>query len=206
MLIATENCMIKVERLGVLQSPASTLILHYGEYTTSQSFRPCDFAFLSNLNKELSGDISKPSVTVLVSPSNYPSMKVQYTAVPGVTVLPFLIQPAELTTSTMLALMGVSNTDSPPLYVNQITNILQQMSSETSGPFCYETFRKRLGGQSSVASNGSTSASASNCLSRSSISRENQLRPGLFRARSPSSTSPARLWMKTPRASSSISV
>ncbi|KAK0653609.1 hypothetical protein DIS24_g5834 [Lasiodiplodia hormozganensis] len=46
----------------------------------------------------------------------------------------------------MLALMGVSNTDSPPLYINQITNILRQMSSETSGPFCYETFRKRLGG------------------------------------------------------------
>lgn len=146
MLIVIENCMIKAERLGVLQSPASTLILHYGEYTTSQSFRPCDFAFLSNLNKELSGDISRPSVTVLVSPSNYLSMKVQYTAIPDVTVLPFLIQPAELTASMMLALMGVSNTDSPPLYVNQITNILRQMSSETSGPFCYQTFRKRLGG------------------------------------------------------------
>ena len=110
--------MIKPDRLGVLQAPSSALILHYSEYSTSQSFQPCDFAFLSSLNEELSSSVSQLLVTVFVSPSNYPSMREQYTAVPGVTVQPFLIQPAELTAGTMLKLMGVSNTGSPPLYIN----------------------------------------------------------------------------------------
>lgn len=136
--------MIKSIRLGVLQIPTSTLVLHYGEHSTAQSFRPCEFAFVGNVDKNMCISSNQLSVTVLVSRSNFPALKSRYTQIPGVTVQPFLIEPAELTAGMMLALMGVSKGKTPPLYINQVTRILRQMNSESASGFCYQTFRRRL--------------------------------------------------------------
>lgn len=85
-------------------------------------------------------------VNVLVSPSNYHNLKSSYAPIPGVNVQPFRLKPRDLNVSTMLSLMSVDQTHAPPLYIGQVTKILREMASSSSGGFDYVEFKRRVQG------------------------------------------------------------
>lgn len=140
----TENFLIRSPTLGVLQKQASALVFHYGEYSSSSSFRPNELSFLPVPALGLYGQSDNVLVDVLVSPSNLPNLTTLYSRIPGVTVRPFMLHPRQLSTTTMLALMAVDQTQFAPLYMAQVTKILRQMAAKSSGGFDYKDFRRRL--------------------------------------------------------------
>ncbi|KAG4434572.1 hypothetical protein IFR05_009958 [Cadophora sp. M221] len=83
-------------------------------------------------------------INVLVSPSNFLSMKALYTQIPCVKVNPFKLQPKDLNISTMLTLMSVNKTEAAPLYMGIVTKILRDMASKTAEGFDYPEFRRQL--------------------------------------------------------------
>lgn len=139
-----ENCLIDSPVLGLLQKPLSALVFNFAEYTSSSSFRPCELAFLASPGSQIPGHFGAKKVNVLVSPSNYLSMKKLYTQIPGVTVQPFMLRPDDLNISTMLTLMSVSQTQAAPLYMGIVTKILRNMASKTIEGFNYLDFRRQL--------------------------------------------------------------
>ncbi|CZT03568.1 uncharacterized protein RAG0_10283 [Rhynchosporium agropyri] len=139
-----ENCLVPSSVLGVLQKPLSALVLNFAEYTSSSSFRPCELAFLATPSPELPTRIGTKRINVLVSPSNFLSMKALYTLIPGVNVKPFKLQPKDLNISTMLTLMSVNKNDAAPLYMGIVTKVLRDMASKTAEGFDYLEFRRQL--------------------------------------------------------------
>ncbi|KAF8847659.1 hypothetical protein BDZ45DRAFT_607118 [Acephala macrosclerotiorum] len=139
-----ENCLISSPVLGVLQKPLSALVFNFAEYTSGSSFRPCELAFLASPGSQLSSHLGVRKVNVLVSPSNYLSLKALYTQIPGVTVQPFMLHPKDLNISTMLTLMSVNQTQAAPLYMGIVTKILRDMASKTAEAFNYPEFRRQL--------------------------------------------------------------
>jgi hypothetical protein len=101
-------------------------------------------AFLASPSSQLPDRLGVKKVNVLVSPSNYLSLKSLYSQIPGVTVQPFMLRPKDLNISTMLTLMSVSHTQAAPLYMGIVTKILRNMASETAETFNYLEFRRRL--------------------------------------------------------------
>lgn len=140
----TENCLISSPVLGILQKPLSALVFNFAEYTSGTSFRPCELAFLASPGSGLPSYLQVKKINVLVSPSNYLSLKALYTQIPGVTVYPFLLHPKDLNISTMLTLMSVDQTQAKPLYMGTVTKILREMASKTAGSFNYPEFRRQL--------------------------------------------------------------
>ncbi|CZR67479.1 uncharacterized protein PAC_17378 [Phialocephala subalpina] len=139
-----ENCLIPSPVLGVLQKPLSALVFNFAEYTSGSSFRPCELAFLASPGSQLPSHLGVKQVNVLVSPSNYLSLKAIYTQIPGVTVHPFVLHPKDLNISTMLTLMSINQTQSAPLYMAIVTKILRNMASKTAEVFNYPEFRRQL--------------------------------------------------------------
>jgi hypothetical protein len=139
-----ENCLIPSPILGVLQKPLSALVFNFAEYSSVSSFRPCELAFLGSHGSELPTHLSVKKVNIMVSPSNYLSLKALYTQIPGVTVQPFMLRPKDLNISTMLTLMSVNQTQAAPLYMGIVTKILRNMASETAEALNYPEFRRRL--------------------------------------------------------------
>ncbi|KAL2066032.1 hypothetical protein VTL71DRAFT_2103 [Oculimacula yallundae] len=139
-----ENCLIPSPILGVLQKPLSALVFNFAEYTSNSSFRPCELAFLASPSPELRTRLGTKKISVLVSPSNFLSMKALYTQIPGVKVDPFKLQPKDLNISTMLTLMSVNKTEAAPLYMGIVTKILRDMASKTADGFDYLEFRRQL--------------------------------------------------------------
>lgn len=82
-------------------------------------------------------------MTVLVPPSN-PAITKLYNRLPNVRVLPFKLTPRRLDIDTMLTLMAVDDSASPPLYLASVTKILRQMAMEDRGEFNYLDFKARL--------------------------------------------------------------
>ncbi|KAG0652217.1 hypothetical protein D0Z07_0833 [Hyphodiscus hymeniophilus] len=139
-----ENCLIESPALGVLQKPLSALVFNFAEHASSSSFRPCELAFLASPGSQIPSQLGVKNVNVLVSPSNYLSLKALYTQIPGVTVQPFMLRPNDLNISTMLTLMSVNQTGVVPLYMGIVTKILRSMASKTVNSFDYLEFRRQL--------------------------------------------------------------
>ncbi|KAE9375761.1 hypothetical protein N431DRAFT_403720 [Stipitochalara longipes BDJ] len=139
-----ENCLITSPVLGVLQKPLSALVFNFAEYCSGSSFRPCELAFLASPGSQIPSHLGVKKVNVLVSPSNYLSLKGLYTQIPGVTVQPFKLRPKDLNISTMLTLMSVNQTQAAPLYMGTVTKILRNMASKTAEAFNYPEFRRQL--------------------------------------------------------------
>jgi hypothetical protein len=64
--------------------------------------------------------------------------------IPAVTVRPFKLRPRDLNIGTMLTLMSIDQSQAAPLYMGQVTKVLRDMASESSGNFNYRVFRRRL--------------------------------------------------------------
>jgi hypothetical protein len=128
--------------LGPLTRPLSALVFNFSQYTSRASFHPCEAAFLSCILPRFT--IARPiAVTVLVSPSNYLSLKEAYTQIPGVEVRPLLIRPADLNIASMLTLMAVDQSSQPPLYMSHVTKILRDMARASSN-FDFLEFKQQI--------------------------------------------------------------
>jgi len=134
--------LIPLPSLGPLARPLSALVFNFSQYTSRASFHPCEAAFLSCISPQFTA--ARPiTVTVLVSPSNYLSLKEAYTQIPGVNVRPLLIRPEDLNIASMLTLMSVDQSSQPPLYMSQVTKILRDMASASSS-FDFLEFKRRI--------------------------------------------------------------
>jgi hypothetical protein len=120
------------------------LVFNFAEYSSGSSFRPCELAFLASPGLQVPNHLGAKKVNVLVSPSNYLSLKKVYTEIPGVKVQPFMLRPKDLNIGTMLTLMSVDKTEAAPLYMGIVTRILRDMASKTAESFNYLEFRRRL--------------------------------------------------------------
>jgi hypothetical protein len=120
------------------------LVFNFAEYASASSFRPSELAFLASPGPQFPNHLGVKKVKVLVSPSNYLSLKMLYTQIPGVTVEPFMLRPKDLNISTMLTLMSVDQTQAAPLYMGIVTKILRTMATESAEAFNYPKFRRRL--------------------------------------------------------------
>ena len=130
--------------LGVLQKPLSALVFHYDEAASHLNFKPSEVAFLASSSAKFPNQPRVSKINVLVSPSNYLSLKPLYTQIPGVTVQPFKLPPKTLNIGTMLTLMSVDTSESAPLYMSQVTKILRDMASKSSKAFDYLAFKRQL--------------------------------------------------------------
>ncbi|KAH7110097.1 hypothetical protein B0J11DRAFT_499354 [Dendryphion nanum] len=126
-----ENCLLTqpgiVARIGKTPNPLAGLVFHY------------DKSGWSGVS-EASYLCSHISTTVLVSPSNYGDMKVQYESMAEVygglqnlQVEPLYLSPSRLNLNHMLNLMAVNKNGEPPLYVNVIKSILRQLKLQNGG-------------------------------------------------------------------------
>ncbi|KAG8910549.1 hypothetical protein FRC02_007119 [Tulasnella sp. 418] len=125
------------QRLGQLAKPLAGLVLHFGE--SGGSCQPCEAAY-----QAISSDprVCTPEVMVYVSPSHMRTMAKVYGEIFGdtVTVAPLKFTQDELDAQSFLAMMCVSNSAEPPLYVQAILSILREMGDT----FSYTAFKTLL--------------------------------------------------------------
>lgn len=83
-----------------------------------------------------------PEVEVLVSPSNYNTMKRLYenSVGPEIKVSRLYIQTKELTVASILSLMAIKVNEAMPLYMQSILQILREMGDQ----FEYERFKRLI--------------------------------------------------------------
>jgi hypothetical protein len=134
---------MKMMALGNLKRSVSTLVLHFNEYSSTVSSYPSETAFLASVLPQ-HGDQQPICVRVLVSATNFHNLEKMYAQIPNVEVRPFKLQPRHLNIGTMLSLMSISQNDSLPLYMAQVTRILREMATKSGGHFDYSDFRARL--------------------------------------------------------------
>jgi hypothetical protein len=139
-----ENCLIKTPTLGLLQSPLSALVFHFGQYTSRLSFRPCESAFLAYPHPHFRECPGVTSVNILAAPSNYHNLSESYGQIPGVRVRPFKLRTKDLNIKSILALMSVDQSQATPLYMGHITRILREIAAGSAGGFNYEAFKTAL--------------------------------------------------------------
>ena len=115
----TLSCMLEAALwqpdLGKLSKPLSAMVFHYDKYNSYSSSQICEAAYLS----------SEIPVKVLVSPSNFKTMKKAYENMPGFPqnekkpiVKPLVLFEEQLNLERMMTLMAVGVKDgNPPLYI-----------------------------------------------------------------------------------------
>ena len=119
------------------------MVLHFGEFNSKEAFRPCEAAFLSIPEPEYYRGPGVRGVTVLVSPSNYHSLRASYSQIPGVTVQQLKLRSRDLNIQSMLTLMSIDNSSNPPLYMAHVTKVLRDMAAR-GRDFDYIDFNARL--------------------------------------------------------------
>lgn len=107
-----ENALITPPPAGNLASPLAGLVMHYDKFTAFSSTQLCEAAHLCS---------SGIPVRVLVSPTNYSTMKAAYEGLAGqsdmLTVEPLYLPQKDLNIGMMKSLMGVNNLAAQPLYL-----------------------------------------------------------------------------------------
>ena len=140
--VALENALIPSPHLGRLKTPLSALVFHYGRFTSA--FKISESVFLASPHPDFPVQQHMvKKITVLVPPSN-PALAKLYQEVPNVRVLPFRLKTRSLDINTMLTLMAVDGSSTPPLYLASVTKLLRKMAMEGSGEFDYMKFKARL--------------------------------------------------------------
>ena len=116
----TLTCMLenalKPSGMGPLPNPLSGMVFHYDTFISSSSSQVCEAAYLAS---------SGIPVKILVSPSNFPSMKKAYAEIPGFpanvkkpVVAPLFLTQDQLDVAKMMKLMAVEEKDGKmPLYM-----------------------------------------------------------------------------------------
>ena len=116
----TLSCMLEAAlqetRLGKVPNPLAAMVFHYDKFNSCSSSQICEAAYLSS---------PKIPVKVLVSPSNYKTMKRAYENMPGFpqgenkpVVAPLVLFEEQLNLERMMTLMAAEEKDGKmPLYM-----------------------------------------------------------------------------------------
>ncbi|KAF8539146.1 hypothetical protein BDD12DRAFT_839363 [Trichophaea hybrida] len=139
-----ENHLLKSPILGHIEHPCSAMVFHYGHYTSRETFRPCEAAFLSLRGQQFPNQPAVSTVTVLVSPSNFHALSRSYSQIPGVNVRKLKLLAKDLHVSSLLTLMSCDRKASAPLYMGQVTKVLRDMAEAATAGFDYIDFKARL--------------------------------------------------------------
>lgn len=116
----TLNCMLEnylLPGLGKLPEPMTVLVLHFDSAGGGEASQPCESAYLGKPNPNYIGRPAVTKITVLVSPSNYKTMKSVYSHIPNCTVRPLFFSQGDLNIKRMMSLMSVDETEAKPLYM-----------------------------------------------------------------------------------------
>ena len=105
---------------------------------------PSEAAFLAYPNREFRGLQCVTPMNILAAPSNYHNLKSSYEHISGVKVHQFRLRPRDLNVGSILNMMSVDQSQSPPLYIGQITRILRELASSSPDGFDYREFKRRL--------------------------------------------------------------
>ncbi|KAJ3179412.1 hypothetical protein HDU87_003022 [Geranomyces variabilis] len=138
-----ENCMLNAQPCIEAQKPATAMIFHYDQ--DPENF--CEAITLTGRRAGL--PVSVPVVsrmTILVSPSFYKQRRAFYRAknIPNCEVKPLLFKWNDLYADQIKKLMRVGeNTDTIPLYMSSILDLLRAMQKENRKP-SWAQFKKEL--------------------------------------------------------------
>eukprot|EP01138_Halocafeteria_seosinensis_P016207 gb/GECG01016537.1/.p1 GENE.gb/GECG01016537.1/~~gb/GECG01016537.1/.p1 ORF type:complete len:683 (+),score=80.82 gb/GECG01016537.1/:1-2049(+) len=135
-----ESCLIKDRQIGYLRTPLSAMVCHVDPQggRSPATTHPCEAVSLALPAEGKTNCVN--SVTVVVSPSNFRTMKTVYREVAHVNVQPFFLSEKDLDVTNMDILMATDDTDSSSLYMSKVHQILREMGDE----FNYDQFTHRL--------------------------------------------------------------
>ena len=145
--VLLENALLTNSPAGVLPHPLAAIVFHYDKFSSYVSTQLCETAYLCSAGIP---------VRVLVSPSNMWTMHELYSRLPGLPagsprpkVLPLYFSERQLSISTMMTLMAVSENNRPPLYLEVLYRVLRDMAAENKGKrgLNYLDFRARMAAQ-----------------------------------------------------------
>nr|ANM86687.1 hypothetical protein [Cladonia uncialis subsp. uncialis]AUW30873.1 hypothetical protein [Cladonia uncialis subsp. uncialis] len=147
----TLSCMLEAALrqpdLGKLPNPLSAIVFHYDKFNSCSSSQICEAAYLSS---------SGIPVKVLVSPSNYKTMKKAYENMPGFpedakkpVVAPLVLFEEQLNLERMMTLMAAEEKDGKmPLYMESVRSTLRAMAmtmdNEDAHGINFADFEKRI--------------------------------------------------------------
>tara|TARA_R110002003_G_scaffold175_10_gene14254 strand:+ start:6236 stop:7012 length:777 start_codon:yes stop_codon:yes gene_type:complete len=139
-----ENAVIPSPHLGRLESPVSTLVFSYGEWSSGGAgFNISEVTHLAQAKKEFRGHSVK-SITVLTSPSN-PAIKKLYQIYPNIRIIPFKLKAKTLDIGALRTLMAVDEKSTVPLYMAKVEAILRSIAATSKdGSLDYVKFKKLL--------------------------------------------------------------
>lgn len=117
-----ENSLVKASPAGRLTAPLAGVVFHYDKFTGFSNTQLCEAAYLCS---------SRIPVRVLVSPTNFMSMKNAYTNLEGLgnvsgklKVEPMYLPVKGLNISMMKTLMGIDNVSNQPLYIEVRSSLI----------------------------------------------------------------------------------
>ncbi|KAH6613032.1 hypothetical protein C7974DRAFT_418131 [Boeremia exigua] len=139
-----ENSILASSHLGYLESPASTLVFSYGEWSSGGAgFNVSEAAFLGSPHPSFSNQYVR-KITVLYSPSN-PAIKRMYERLPNVQTIPFRLKAKTLDIGAMRSLMAVNEKATMPLYMATVEAILREIATTSAdGSMDYMEFKQRI--------------------------------------------------------------
>jgi hypothetical protein len=127
--------LIQDQRLGLLPSQLSALVLHFGESGTS--LKPCEATFVGQCESPL---IVPPEVVVFCSPSNITHISRSYTQFGGgAKVYPLYFQEKDVDATSLLSMMAVSESGQMPLYMHMVMQVLGELGDNYS----YSNFKTK---------------------------------------------------------------
>lgn len=139
-----ENTVLSSPDLGHLESPASTLVFSYGDWSSGGAgFSISEATFLGGAHPDFPEHHVK-DITVLYSPSNA-AIKRLYERLPNVSLVPFRLKAQTLDIGALHTLMAVDEKSTMPLYMATVEAILRDIASKSEdGCLDYLEFKRRL--------------------------------------------------------------
>jgi hypothetical protein len=139
-----ENAAIQSPHLGQLESPVSTLVFSYGEWSSGGAgFNISEATYLTASSKGMPGHRVK-RITVLTSPSNLAINKL-YQRHPNVRIIPFRLKAKTLDISALRTLMAIDEKSTVPLYMAKVESILRSIAATSKdGSLDYIKFKQAL--------------------------------------------------------------
>jgi hypothetical protein len=139
-----ENAVIPSPHLGQLESPVSTLVFSYGEWSSGGAgFNISEATYLAAPSKIFPGHQVK-RITVLTSPSNL-AIKKLYQRHPNVRIIPFRLRAKTLDIGALRTLMAIDEKSAVPLYMAKVESILRDIAGKSKdGSLDYTKFKKAL--------------------------------------------------------------
>ena len=139
-----ENSILASPHLGYLESPVSTLVFSYGEWSSGGAgFNISEATFLGSPHPKFPNQYVR-KITVLYSPSN-PAIKRMYERLPNVQMVPFRLKAKTLDIGALHSLMAVDEKSTTPLYMVTVEAILWEIATKSAdGSMDYAEFKRRI--------------------------------------------------------------